>query len=127
MRKTANIIVAAGATLLVGSLTLATVAVAADDAKPADPIARGKAVAEDRAKGNCFSCHAYDGANMPGNIGPMLGNWLQQKYKDKAALRAQIWDSSKANPHTLMPPFGRHHILSEAEIDDVTEWVWSLK
>ncbi|MBI3561916.1 MAG: sulfur oxidation c-type cytochrome SoxX [Gammaproteobacteria bacterium] len=128
MRKTAKFITAASAAaLLLGSLSLVNTATAADNTQADDPITRGKAVAEDRAKGNCFSCHAYEGANLPGNIGPMLGGWLKQKYKDKAALRAQIWDATKANPNSLMPPFGRHQLLSEKEIDDVTEWVWSMK
>jgi L-cysteine S-thiosulfotransferase len=128
MRKTAKIIaIASTAALFAGSIAITNIATAADDTKAADPVARGKTVAEDRQKGNCTACHAYEGASLPGNIGPMIGGWLKQKYKDKAALRAQIWDASKANPTTLMPPFGRNAILSEAEVDDVTEWVWSLK
>ena len=128
MRKTAKFIaIASAAVLLAGSFAFMNTAIAADEAKAADPVARGKAVAEDRRKGNCYACHAYEGASLPGNIGPMIGGWLKQKYKDKAALRAQIWDSTKTNPLTMMPPFGRNAILSEAEIDDVTEWVWSLK
>lgn len=128
MRKPAKIIaIASTAALLAGSIAFTNIATAADDAKAADPVARGKAVAEDRKKGNCVACHAYEGASLAGNIGPMIGGWLKQKYKDKAALRAQIFDASKANPITLMPPFGRHAILSDAEINDVTEWVWSLQ
>jgi L-cysteine S-thiosulfotransferase len=128
MRKPAKIIaIASTAALLAGSIAFSNTAIAADDAKAADPVARGKLIAQDTKKGNCVACHAYEGASLPGNIGPMIGGWLKQKYKDKAALRAQIWDATKVNPTSMMPPFGRQAVLSEAEIDDVTEWVWSLK
>jgi len=128
MRKPAKIIaIASTAALLAGSIAFTNTAIAADDAKAADPVARGKLIAQDTKKGNCVACHAYEGASLPGNIGPMIGGWLKQKYKDKAALRAQIWDATKVNPISMMPPFGRQAVLSEAEIDDVTEWVWSLK
>lgn len=128
MRKSAISVAAAStAALLLGSLAIVQPVFAAEEAKPTDPVARGKAVAENRTKGNCASCHAYEGVSSPGNIGPMIGGWLKQKYKDKAALRAQIWDATKTNPHSMMPPFGKYGIVSEAEIDDLTEWVWSLK
>lgn len=127
MRKSAIIITAASTALLLGSLTVVTTVIAAEPAKPADPVSLGKTVAEDRTKGNCVACHAYEGASMPGTIAPPLGNWLQQKYKDKKALRDQIWDATKANPNSRMIPYGKHQILTEAEIDAVTEWTWSLK
>ena len=60
-----------------------------------------------------------------GNIAPPLVS-MKQRYPDKAKLRDQIWDAVKANPHTVMPPFGRHQILSGDEIDKVVEFVLSL-
>jgi sulfur-oxidizing protein SoxX len=30
------------------------------------------------------------------------------------------------NPNTMMPPFGRHEIMTEAEIDKVVEFIHSL-
>ena len=36
------------------------------------------------------------------------------------------WDETKFNAETAMPPFGRHKILTESEIDKVVEFVWSL-
>jgi len=85
----------------------------------------GKKIAENRKKGNCFACHDYPGAVLPGNIGPKLIN-MKQRYPDKKALRAQIWDATKANANTIMPPFGRHKILSEKEIDKVVEFIYTL-
>lgn len=128
MRKSATIITATStALILLGSLAMAPTVNAAEPTAPLDLVTIGKTVAETNTKGNCTSCHAYPGANMPGTIAPPLGNWLQQKYKDKAALRAQIWDATKANPNSRMIPYGKHKVLTEAEIDAVTEWTWSLK
>jgi len=50
----------------------------------------------------------------------------QGKAIAKQALRDQIWDATKRNPNTSMPPFGRHKILTEDEIDKVVEFVWTL-
>jgi len=65
-----------------------------------------------------------DGA-QPGNIGPALVA-MKYRYPDKAKLREQIYDSTKANPNSIMPPFGKHGALSDAEIDAITEYVYTL-
>ena len=123
MRKPAKLISAASAVaVLLGSMTLLPAQVAHADA---EMIAKGKKIAENRKKGNCFGCHAYEGANMPGNMGPPLVA-MKARYPDKAKLRAQIWDATKANPNSMMPPFGKYEVLSESDIDALTEWVWSL-
>jgi len=88
-------------------------------------LAAGKALAMSRSKGNCLACHAFDDGELPGNIGPVLA-YMQQRFPDKAQLRAQIWDASVRNPDTVMPPFGRHGILSEEEIDLVVDYIHSL-
>jgi sulfur-oxidizing protein SoxX len=41
-------------------------------------------------------------------------------------LRAQIWDPTARNPNTVMPPFGRHRILSEDEIDLIVDYIHTL-
>lgn len=96
-------------------------AVAADDSAIAD----GKKIAFDRIKGNCLACHMMEGGELPGNIGPALVG-MKQRFPDKAKLRAQIWDSTRNNPASIMPPFGRHEILTEGEIDKVVEFIYSL-
>ena len=88
-------------------------------------IEKGKKIAEDRRKGNCFGCHSYAGAVLPGNGGPPLVA-MKARFPDKAALRAQIWDPTARNKNAAMPPMGKHGILTEEEIDAVTEWVHSL-
>ena len=41
-------------------------------------------------------------------------------------LREQIFDATKVNPKTVMPPFGRHNILTQDEIDKIVEFVSTL-
>ena len=61
-----------------------------------------------------------------------LGCWspplisMKLRYPDKTKLHDQIWDATAANPNTIMPPFGRHQILTEEEIDEVVEYVYTL-
>jgi len=88
-------------------------------------IEKGKAIAFDRKKGNCLACHTIDDGTLPGNIGPPLIA-MKLRYPDKARLRAQIWDATVANPNSIMIPFGRHRVLSEEEIDQVVEYIYSL-
>ena len=88
-------------------------------------VEKGKQVAFDRKKGNCLACHAMDDGTLPGNIAPPLVS-MKLRYPDKEKLRAQIWDATVRNPNTIMPPFGRHRILSEQEIDEVVEYVYTL-
>lgn len=88
-------------------------------------VAEGKKIAFDRTKGNCLACHMIEGGELPGNIGPALVH-MKERFPDKAKLRAQIWDSTRSNPNSIMPPFGRHEILTESEIDKVVEFIYSL-
>ncbi len=107
--------------LLVGAASLA---VAAEEGK--EPA--GRALAFDKAKGNCLACHAIPNdpkAESPGTIGPPL-IMMKERFPDRAKLRAQVWDATMANPRTAMPPFGRHQILTEQEIDQIVDYVLSL-
>lgn len=85
----------------------------------------GQSIAFDRSKGNCLACHAIAGGESPGNIGPELSN-MKQRYPNKQLLHDRIWDETKFNPYTVMPPFGKHKILSEDEIDQVVKFIYSL-
>lgn len=90
--------------------------------------ADGRSLTLDRKMGNCLACHAIPGepkAESPGNIGPPLVN-IKERYPDRAKLRAQIWDATVANPDSVMPPFGRNKILTEQEIDLVTDYIQGL-
>ena len=97
----------------------------AADQVDAKLIAEDKVIAFDSKKGNCLACHVIAGGNLPGNAGPPLVS-MQQRWPDKAMLREQIWDPQVSNPQTVMPPFGKHRILSEQELDKVVEYIHSL-
>jgi len=111
------------AAVLASSLTLLPTAQA--DSEGAAMLEEGKKIAFTRAQGNCLACHYIEGGESPGTIAPPLVA-MSSRYPDKAALRAQIWDATVANPESSMPPFGRHGILSEDEIDKVVEFIWAL-
>ena len=86
-------------------------------AKPKDTVTQGGCIVINRKKGNCMSCHKIAGTSANGNIGTRL-NYMQQKYgKNKKKLYDQIYNATKFNRYTVMPPFGRHGILSKKEIE----------
>lgn len=102
---------------LVSLLSYSHAVLAADDG--------GQALAFDRNKGNCLACHALPNdpaATSPGNIGPALMG-MKLRFPDRAKLRAQIWDATANNPKTSMPPFGKNKILTEAEIDQIVDYI----
>ena len=122
MRKTAKFLTTASAlVMLIGAVALApTTAMAVDEGLAAE----GKKIAENRKKGNCFICHSYEGVHLPGNLGPALNG--VSKRKSRQEIYNQIWDATKANPNSTMPPFGKYEALSKKEINAVTEWVLTL-
>jgi sulfur-oxidizing protein SoxX len=84
----------------------------------------GQALAFDRAKGNCLTCHDIKGGDAPGNVGPPLAD-MKQRFPDRQELVAIIVDETKRNPSTVMPPFGRNLILSKDEIDSVVDFLYT--
>lgn len=88
----------------------------------------GKDIAFNRAKGNCLACHAMptlSDAESPGQYGPPLIA-MSARFPDKARMRAQIWDATTFNASSSMIPFGKHGVLTEAEIDKVADFVYGL-
>lgn len=115
--------IASAAAIALSALALVSGVAGAEETK--SDAEAGKALALDRAKGNCIACHQIEGGEGPGNIGPPLIA-MQARYPDPKVLRDQIWDSTVANPVSPMPPFGKHAILSEDEIDQVVVFVLTL-
>jgi sulfur-oxidizing protein SoxX len=79
-------------------------------------------------KGNCIACH-----QLPQGLGPAtradLGPRLEgsrMRSLGKPGLREVISDPTRANPDTLMPPFGRHRLLEPAEIERLVEFLHAL-
>ncbi|WP_297528021.1 sulfur oxidation c-type cytochrome SoxX [Thiohalobacter sp.] len=111
--------------IALGSLALAPASNAVAAEAGNSVIEQGKEIAFNRKKGNCLACHQIEGGSLPGNIGPPLVA-MKARFPDKAKLRAQIWDATRNNPNSIMPPFGRHKILSEDEIDKIVEFIYTL-
>ena len=88
-------------------------------------VAEGQKLAFDRSKGNCLTCHDIKGGNLAGTIGPPLVD-IKSKYPDRKELVAIVSDETKRNPTTVMPPFGRNHILTEQEINAVVDFLQTL-
>lgn len=133
--RTPLIAVTLGVMMLLGALGAAPFARAAGKAPdskvcrnganpPKDTVTQGGCIAIARGKGNCQACHDVAGI-ASGNIAPSLTG-VAQRIPDKSRLRAQIRDSAKFNPKTIMPPYGKHEILTPDEIEKVIEWLWTL-
>ncbi len=90
-----------------------------------DVLQRGKSISFDSTKGNCLACHWIADGESPGDLGPPLVA-IRARFPDKTQLRKQLWDPLELNPTSRMPPFGRHRILTEAELDMVVEYLYTL-
>ena len=89
------------------------------------PSPRARKLAFDRGKGNCLTCHVIKGGNLPGTLGPELID-IKSKYPNRDELVAIVFDETKRNPLTVMPPFGRNRILTEKEISAVVDFLQTL-
>ena len=81
-----------------------------------------------RDKGYCIACHQLPAGTGPAStsdLGPKLEG-ARMRTLGKAALRDAIVDPTRANPDTLMPPFGRHRILDAKEIDRLVDFLDAL-
>lgn len=117
-----------GTHIIVGCITtfpLATMASA--QSAPLD----GRALFIEQRKGNCTACHKAPTDALlksASDIGPPLES-IKQKYAtpiDQARLREVIQDPGKINPNTIMPPYGKHRILSDAEINAIVGYLETL-
>jgi sulfur-oxidizing protein SoxX len=93
-------------------------------AQPSAAPMPGEALAFDRNKGNCLTCHEIKGGDAPGNVGPRLSD-MRNRFPDRSELAAIIFDETKRNPQTVMPPFGRNLILTNQEIQSVIDFLYT--
>jgi sulfur-oxidizing protein SoxX len=84
----------------------------------------GQTLAFDRSKGNCLTCHDIKGGDAPGNVGPPLAD-MKTRFPDRKDLVAIVYDETKRNPQTVMPPFGRNLILTDGEIDAIVDFLYT--
>lgn len=102
--------------------------------------ARGKSIVLSRQTGLCILCHSgpFPEERFQGNLAPDLA--LSSARLTKEQLRARIVDASQFNPETIMPSYYRKDhftrvapqfagksILSAQDIEDVVEFLVSLK
>jgi sulfur-oxidizing protein SoxX len=87
-------------------------------------VAAGQSLAFERSQGNCLTCHVIPGGDAAGNVGPPLVN-MKQRFPDRKELAAIIFDETKRNPQTVMPPFGRNLILSNQDIEAVIDFLYT--
>ncbi len=110
------------------ALLLALVVLTGLAARPAwaqSAIADGQKLAFDRGKGNCLTCHVIKGGDLSGTIGPELKD-IKAKYPDRNELVAILFDETKRNPQTMMPPFGRNRLLTDQEISAIVDFLETL-
>jgi sulfur-oxidizing protein SoxX len=115
-----------GAALFVAGSMMGSTAVAQDGSgeKLGATEQKGKELAFNRKKGNCLACHVIPGGELPGNLGPSLVGVADRLSKER--IRKQIWDPEQFNKVTSMPPFGKHRILTEDEIDKIVAYMMTL-
>ena len=88
-------------------------------------IEEGKKLAFDRKKGNCLACHMIDDGELAGNNGPPLIA-MKARFPARKVLFDQIWDPTKTDPNSFMPPFGKHGAITKTEINKIIEYLYTL-
>ncbi len=79
-------------------------------------------------KGNCIACHQVPEGSGPAvraNVGPRLDRARLAGW-DRGRLRAFLEDPMRANPDTVMPPYGRHRLLEPGEIERLIDYLHAL-
>ena len=111
---------------LIAAMMLAlSIGAAAGPASAQSATAEGQKLAFDRGKGNCLTCHAIKDGQYPGTLGPELVD-IKSKYPNRDELVAILYDETKRNPLTVMPPFGRNRILTDKEISAIVDFLQTL-
>ncbi len=110
-----------------GTLAVLSMSLVPQVAQAAD-VARGRKVMTTKSLGNCAACHVFPNVESPGDIGPNLVEAMKSYGdEDRNLVRQWVWDARELMPHTIMPPFGANKILTPEQVDDVVEYLYSLK
>jgi len=113
------------AVLAVAVCALSGMPVVALAAGASQQVNAGKKIAFTSSRGNCLACHVIPGGEAPGNIGPPLIA-MKARFSSREKVRQVVWDPESVYPGSPMPPFGKNRILSQKEIDQVVDFIWSL-
>lgn len=79
-------------------------------------------------KGHCAACHQVPegaGPRTRADLGPLLEG-ERMRTLGRTRIRSLIEDPTRANPDTVMPPYGRHRILDADEIKLLVEYLHGL-
>jgi sulfur-oxidizing protein SoxX len=79
-------------------------------------------------KGACAACHQLPAGVAPASradVGPALDG-TRMRALGVARLREVLADPTRANPDTVMPPYGRHRILEPDELARLVEFLHAL-
>ena len=109
-------------------LTIAMIALPIRSAIAQNPVAAGRALYLNERKGNCVSCHQAPGdpgVKSVATVGPVLEG-IRSRFPDRGKLRSLLWDAGMFKTETIMPPYGRHRILTENEIDTLVTYLETL-
>ncbi len=116
--RQSHCVLAAVAGAVVGAVVLGFTPAAS--ASPAE----GQKLASNRSKGNCITCHEIKGASNFGNVAPPLEN-MKKRFPDRKELVAIVSDETKRNEETVMPPFKRNLILTDQEIENIVDFLYT--
>jgi sulfur-oxidizing protein SoxX len=74
----------------------------------------------------CQACHQFAGTDHAGTVGPPLMA-MKARFPDRERLRAIIYDPQEAiKPYTMMPPFGRHKLVTPEETELIIDFLYTL-
>lgn len=91
----------------------------------ADDVKAGQELALERSKGNCLACHTIKGGDAPSSVGRELAG-MKRRFPNRADLVEILTDEPMRNLVAPMPPFGRNHILTRAEIEKIIDFLYTL-
>ena len=87
----------------------------------------GRQLALDKNRGNCADCHQFPNdsrVETRATVGPPLAG-IRARFTSRIALTNLVKDPMALNPATVMPPYGRHRILTEGEIDAIIDYLYT--
>jgi L-cysteine S-thiosulfotransferase len=123
-RRTENALQGRTAAMMASGAMLGVALFMSGAATAQKSVAAGEMLTFDRSKGNCLTCHEIKGGEAAGNVGPALFD-MKSRFSDSSELAAIIFDETKRNPLTVMPPFGRTLILTKQEIESIIDFLYT--